>query len=200
MGSEETKKVEPEATSAATPSVPQEAPSDQNTTEDSPTEKTPAPVEDQNTTEDSPTEKTPAPVEEVSDPALPKNSHERDAALARLTTVKRLAFIQAWEENEKAKTDNKAHKKICAVASWENSRKASIEAELKQIEEQYEKKKAEQAEKMNNKMAEIHKAAEEKRAAVEDQRGQEFIKVEEEAAKFRSTCTTPKKKFGCFSW
>jgi hypothetical protein len=182
MGSEETKKVEPEATSAATPSVPQEAPSDQNTTQDSPTEKTPAPVE------------------KVSDLALPKNSHERDAALSRLTTDKRLALIQAWEENEKAKADNKAHKKLCAVASWENSRKASIEAELKQIEEQYEKKKAEQAEKINNNMAEIHKAAEEKRAAVEAQRGQEFIKVEEEAAKFRSTCTTPKKKFGCFSW
>ncbi|KAG5539670.1 hypothetical protein RHGRI_020019 [Rhododendron griersonianum] len=66
-------------------------------------------------------------------------------------------------------------------------------------QENIEKKKAQYAEKMNNKAAEIHKAAEEKRAMVEAQRGEVVFKVEEAASKFRSSGTTPKRFFGCFS-
>lgn len=73
---------------------------------------------------------------------------------------------------------------------WENS---------KYEQENIEKKKAQYAEKMNNKAAEIHKAAEEKRAMVEAQRGEVVFKVEEAASKFRSSGTTPKRFFGCFS-
>lgn len=51
---------------------------------------------------------------------------------------------------------------------------------------------------MKNKMAEIHKAAQEKRAMVVAKRGEDCIKVEETAAKFRSTGETPKRAFGCF--
>lgn len=50
---------------------------------------------------------------------------------------------------------------------------------------------------MNNKKAEIHKDAEEKRAMVEAKRGEEFVQIEETAAKHRSTGTTPKMLFGC---
>ncbi|CAL0304685.1 unnamed protein product [Lupinus luteus] len=51
---------------------------------------------------------------------------------------------------------------------------------------------------MKNKIALVHKEAEEKRAMVEAKRGQEFLKVQEMAAKYRATRTVPKKTIGCF--
>ncbi|XVF10629.1 hypothetical protein REPUB_Repub07fG0199100 [Reevesia pubescens] len=131
--------------------------------------------------------------------AIEKNPSNRDSVLALVETEKRLALVKAWEENEKAKVDNKAHKKISAIGSWENTKKAGVEAQLKGIEEKLEKKKAEYAEKMKNKVAEIHKQAEEKRAEIEAKKGQDFLKIEETATKFRSTGYTPKKFLGCFS-
>lgn len=62
-----------------------------------------------------------------------------------------------------------------------------------------EKKKAEYAEQMKNKIAIIHKEAEEKKAMVIAKRGEEVLKAEETAAKYRATGLTPKKLFGCFS-
>lgn len=61
-----------------------------------------------------------------------------------------------------------------------------------------ERKKAEYGEKMKNKVASIHKQAEEKRAAVEAIRGEELLKAEEMAAKHRATGNVPKKLLGCF--
>lgn len=61
-----------------------------------------------------------------------------------------------------------------------------------------EKRKAEYAEKMKNKVAEIHRQAEEKRAVVEAIRGEEKLKAEETAAKYRATGRTPKKFLGFF--
>ncbi|XP_027085069.1 remorin [Coffea arabica] len=123
---------------------------------------------------------------------------DRDAALARVELEKRLALIKAWEESEKAKADNKAYKKLSSIGAWENTKKASVEVELKLIEEEFEKKKAKAAERMKNKMAEIHRKSEEKRAMVEAKRGEDILKVEETAAKFRSTGNVPKKLFACF--
>lgn len=54
-------------------------------------------------------------------------------------------------------------------------------------------------EKMKNKVALIHKAAEEKRAEIEAKRGEEILKAEEIAAKYRATGTAPKKLLSCFS-
>ncbi|ESR58326.1 hypothetical protein KPL70_010172 [Citrus sinensis] len=119
-------------------------------------------------------------------------------ALAEVEKEKRESFIKAWEESEKTKAENKAQKKLSAVAAWENSKKASLEAKLKKIEEQLERKKAEYAEKMKNKVALVHKEAEEKRAMVEARRGEDVLKAEEIAAKYRATGTTPKKLLGCF--
>ncbi|KAL0464775.1 UNVERIFIED_CONTAM: Remorin [Sesamum latifolium] len=50
---------------------------------------------------------------------------------------------------------------------------------------------------MKNKVALVHKQAEEKRAMVEARRGEEILKAEEMAAKYRATGQTPKKAFGC---
>ncbi|KAK8936388.1 hypothetical protein KSP39_PZI012991 [Platanthera zijinensis] len=93
---------------------------------------------------------------------------------------------------------NRAARKVSAIAAWENSKKAAIEAELKKIEEDLERKKAEYVEKMKNKIAMIHKEAEEKRAMVEAKRGEEILKADEMSAKFRATGHAPKKLLGCF--
>jgi len=66
-------------------------------------------------------------------------------------------------------------------------------------QENLERKKAEYVEKMKNKVAEIHRLAEEKRANVEAQKREEFLELEETAAKFRSRGVTPRKFFACFS-
>ncbi|GMN64224.1 hypothetical protein TIFTF001_033292 [Ficus carica] len=92
----------------------------------------------------------------------------------------------------------KAQKKFSSITAWENSKKAALEAKLRKKEEELEKKKAEYAEKMKNKVAFLHKKAEEKRAAVEANRGEELLKAEEMAAKYRATGNTPKKLLGCF--
>ncbi|KAB1223488.1 Remorin [Morella rubra] len=151
------------------------------------------------------------PVEEkVADPAVEKSSGglvDREAMLASVATEKRLALIKAWEEKarkQKQRTtlqlSRRAYKRQTSVGSWENSNRAAVEAQLKKIEEDFDKKKAEYAEKMKNKLAEIHKVAEEKRAIVEATRREEFLKVEETATKYRDAGFVPKKFLGCFSF
>lgn len=127
-----------------------------------------------------------------------RSSNDRDIALAKVETEKRNSLIKAWEENEKAKAENKAAKKLSAILSWENTKKAAIEAQLKKKEEVLEKKKAEYAEKMKNKAAIAHKEAEEKRANIVARHGEEVLKAEEMAAKYRATGLAPKKLLGCF--
>lgn len=114
-----------------------------------------------------------------------------------------------------------------ATGTWENSMKASAEAQLKKMEvkqlcwvpssslliivigmnivmiklwqeqEKLEKKKSEYGERMKNKIAEIHKATEEKRAMIEAKRRENLLKIEEAAAKYRASGTAPKKLHGC---
>ncbi|KAE8022523.1 hypothetical protein FH972_008315 [Carpinus fangiana] len=141
-------------------------------------------------------------VEKAPEHAVEKSTEgsvNRDAVLARVATEKRISLIRAWEESEKSKAENKAHKKLTDIGAWENCKKASIEAELKKIEEKLEKKKAEYVEKMKNKVALIHRSAEEKRAVIEAKRGEDLLKAEETAAKYRATGTGPKKLLGCFN-
>ncbi|KAK7343682.1 hypothetical protein VNO77_12613 [Canavalia gladiata] len=135
---------------------------------------------------------------EVAEEEPTEGSVNRDTVLARVATEKRLSLIKAWEESEKSKAENKAHKKLSAISAWENSKKAASEAELRKIEEQLEKQKAEYEEKLKNKIATIHREAEEKRAMIEAKKGEEFLKAEETAAKYRATGTAPKKLLGFF--
>ncbi|MBA0796032.1 hypothetical protein Gohar_006834, partial [Gossypium harknessii] len=176
------------------PPPPTEAAVEESVTPPPPTEEKPA---------DS-TEKPPEPIEKAAEAAesTEKKSTEvsvdRDAVLARVATEKRISLINAWEESEKSKAENKAQKKLSSIAAWENTKKAAIEAELKRIEEKLEKQKAEYVEKMKNKAALIHKEAEEKKAIVEAKRGEDLLKAEELAVKYRATGTTPNKTLGCF--
>ncbi|GMP24429.1 hypothetical protein CsSME_00001699 [Camellia sinensis var. sinensis] len=137
-------------------------------------------------------------VENTGEQKSSEGSFNRDAVLARVATEKRLSLIKAWEESEKSKAENKAHKKVSAIVAWENSKKATVEAELKKIEEKLENLKAAYVEKMKNKLALLHKAAEEQRAMIEAKRGEDLLKAEEIAAKYRATGTAPKKLLGCF--
>ncbi|XP_071707947.1 remorin-like [Rutidosis leptorrhynchoides] len=126
--------------------------------------------------------------------------NHNNTGLEVVVTEKRLALIKAWEDNEKTKADNKAYTKISAIGAWENTKRAEIEADLKQIEEDIEIEKGKQREKMKNKMAAIHREAEEKRAVVLAKRGQFIIKTEEAAAKFHATGTLPTRLFKCFGY
>jgi hypothetical protein len=62
------------------------------------------------------------------------------------------------------------------------------------------KKKSEYIEVMQNKIAEIHLSAEEKKAMIEAQKGEEIVKVEETAAKFRTRGYEPRRLLGCFGF
>ncbi|KAM2197630.1 hypothetical protein ACFX1Q_001005 [Malus domestica] len=90
---------------------------------------------------------------------IPPPPHENQA---EPDESKALAIVEKTSEpaiEEKSKEDsvdrdaaeNKAHKKLSAIGLWENTKKATVEAELKKIEEQLGKKKAEYVEQMKNK-------------------------------------------------
>ncbi|KAH7557623.1 hypothetical protein JRO89_XS11G0192300 [Xanthoceras sorbifolium] len=152
-------------------------------------------------------------VEKSPEPAEEKKSTESSVnrgiyiyiLIIRVATEKRISLIRAWEESEKSKAENKAHKKLSDISSWENSQKASVESEIKKFEMRssratkfWRRKKQAYVEKMKNKIALIHKEAEEKRAIIEAKRGEDMLKAEETAAKYRATGTAPKKLLGCF--
>ncbi|XP_073029024.1 remorin-like [Primulina eburnea] len=141
------------------------------------------------------------PVTNVPEPVAKKSSKgslDRDIALAKLEGDKKSSYIKASEENEKSKVENKAQKKLADIASWENTKKASLDAQLRKLEEKLEKKKAYYAESVKNKVALIHKQAEEKRAMVEAARKDEIFNTVEAANTYRATKQIPKKSFGCF--
>ncbi|KAL6906543.1 hypothetical protein ACP4OV_004144 [Aristida adscensionis] len=128
-------------------------------------------------------------------PAAKGGSHEEAAAsnayLTRVETEKRMSLIKAWEENEKAKANNRAARRLASVTCWENSKIAQMEADLKKIHEQVEVEKAERAQKLRNKAAAVHRAAEEKRAAAEARRGAEAVRAGEAAARYRARGVAP---------
>ncbi|KZV21816.1 Remorin [Dorcoceras hygrometricum] len=127
-----------------------------------------------------------------------KGSLDRDTTLAKLEGDKKLSYIKAWEDNEKSKVENRTQKKVAEIAAWENTKKASFDAELRKLEEKLESEKAYYAERVKNKVALIHKEAEEKRATIEAARRDEIFRAAEAANTYRTTKQIPKKSFGCF--
>ncbi|CAK9318273.1 unnamed protein product [Citrullus colocynthis] len=104
--------------------------------------------------------------------------------------------IQAWEDREKTKADNKAERKLASTEVWKSTTKATLEAEVKKIDAGLEKLRLKEMEKVKNKEAETNKAVESKKASIEAKREQQKQRVEEKAAKHRSTNTIPTKCFG----
>uniref|UniRef100_A0ACD5Z9X0 Uncharacterized protein n=1 Tax=Avena sativa TaxID=4498 RepID=A0ACD5Z9X0_AVESA len=132
-------------------------------------------------------------------PPAPGSATDRDAVRAKVEMERKLSMVKAWEENHKCKVDNRAEHRMSCILSWENTKRAAVEAKLRTREEKLEKKKAEYAEKTRNRVATIHRKAEEERASVEARRQEGRIRCQETAARHRSTGTTPKKKIlGCF--
>lgn len=144
------------------------------------------------------TEKKEAAVEPLISKSSEGGSLDRDAVLVKVNTEKRLALIKAWEENEKAKADNKYYKSVSTITAWENTKKSSAETRMKRAEEKLEKKKAAYVEKMKNEIAIIHKKAEENKAMAEAKRGEEMLKAQESSAKYNATGLVPKKFLLCF--
>ncbi|XP_037493394.1 remorin 1.4 [Jatropha curcas] len=125
--------------------------------------------------------------------------NDKENELAKIEWDKRYALIKAWEETEKAKVENKTYKKLSALGSWETNQKAVLESQIRQHEEKLERKKVEFAEKMTNKIAEIQKEAEERKTMIEAKRGQDFLKVEENAARYHSLGYLPRRSLICFA-
>ncbi|PKU80832.1 remorin [Dendrobium catenatum] len=195
MGEEEAKNVFGGFTTEAAPSEPAQA----DSTMDVPEEKSVIPPSPDEKPDEA---KALAVVEMLAAPPSTERSSggstDRYAILARVETEKRLSIIKAWEDSEKVKAENKAVKKMHSITAWENTKKATVEAELRKIEEELGRKKAEYAEKMKNKIAMIRKEAEEKRAIAEAGRVEGILKAEEMAAKYRETGVSPKKLLGLF--
>lgn len=144
------------------------------------------------------TEKKEAAVEPILSKSSEGGSLDRDAVLVKVNTEKRLALVKAWEENEKAKAENKYYKSVSTITAWENTKKSSAETRMKRAEEKLEKQKAAYVEKMKNEIAIIHKQAEEKKAMADAKRGEDMLKAEESSAKYNATGQVPKKFFLCF--
>jgi len=143
-------------------------------------------------------EKKEAAVEPILSKSSEGGSLDRDAILVKVNTEKRLALVKAWEENEKAKAENKYYKSVSTITAWENTKKSSAETRMKRAEEKLEKQKAAYVEKMKNEIAIIHKQAEEKKAMADAKRGEDMLKAEESSAKYNATGQVPKKFFLCF--
>ncbi|VVB11964.1 unnamed protein product [Arabis nemorensis] len=122
----------------------------------------------------------------------------RRRKLADMSKEERLSILRAYENNEKSKAQSKAEKKISDILAWEDNKKTAVEAQLKKFEEKIEKKKAQYAEKMKNKVAAIHKEAEERRAMIAAKRGEEILKTRIMGAKCRHTGFDPNATCGCF--
>ncbi|GJM91158.1 hypothetical protein PR202_ga07505 [Eleusine coracana subsp. coracana] len=71
-----------------------------------------------------------------------------------------------------------------------------MEAELKNIHEKLEMKKAAKVEKLKNAAAAVRREAEEKRAAAVARRGEEVVKAEAAAARYRDRGQAPTGIFG----
>ncbi|RRT56696.1 hypothetical protein B296_00016455 [Ensete ventricosum] len=122
-------------------------------------------------------------VEEEKTAIVPASEKKPDDSKALAISIHDLSYLPAMS--------NRALKKISSINAWENSKKAEMETELKKKEEEIEKKKAGYAEEVKNKIALIHKEAEEKRAVADARRGAEVLKAEKKAAKYRATELVP---------
>ncbi|CAM8879897.1 unnamed protein product [Rhodiola kirilowii] len=142
--------------------------------------------------EDSPEEKSVIPFqsgesEDCGNESFSGGIFDKDTEMAKVEMEKRMALIKAWEDNEKAKAENRAYKKMILVEYWEEKKKAALELKLKEIEENLEKAKAVLREQKKNKEAELRKVADEKRAVIEAQCGRNIVEIVGKADRYRAT-------------
>lgn len=114
-----------------------------------------------------------------------------DEALAKVDRERTQSYITAWEEKERANSNNKYEKAISKISAWEAAKQSATEAKMRQAQEALERKKAAILERMKNDFAEIHRLGQEKRAQAQAQRSEEFVKIDEEAARHRSIGEVP---------
>ncbi|KAI5061958.1 hypothetical protein GOP47_0022497 [Adiantum capillus-veneris] len=119
-------------------------------------------------------------------------------ALARVNREEINSYIQAWEEKQRANTNNRFERAIAKVSAWENGKKAASEAKMRQSIQELERKKAIITEKMKNEMAEVHRLAQQKVAKANAKRQGELVRINEKAITFRSQGLRPTKRLLCF--
>lgn len=106
---------------------------------------------------------------------------------------------EAWEEAEKAKYMARFNREEINIQAWEDHQKAKTEAEMRQIEVEVERMRAKAQDKLMNKVAAVHRKAEEKLAAAEAKRNCHAAKAEQKADYIRKTGRFPS-SFSCRCW
>ncbi|KAH7435027.1 hypothetical protein KP509_06G045700 [Ceratopteris richardii] len=130
--------------------------------------------------------------------SLTAGSLNKDIVLAKLNQDRVLNLIKAWEDSVKAKSLNRLGKKLAKITAWEKANKARTEAQLQELEEKIENKRASFVETVHNEIAAIHRRSEEERAVAEAKHGEETLKAAEMATKYRACGKIPRKYAMCF--
>eukprot|EP00258_Populus_trichocarpa_P022007 XP_024438026.1 uncharacterized protein LOC7484383 isoform X1 [Populus trichocarpa] len=121
---------------------------------------------------------------------------EMGEALKEMNKVLHERNIKAWEDKEKAKSANKAQRMLSDIKTWEEKMKISHEAKTMKIEAELESIRQHKHEKIKNEEAQIQKAMEQKKAAIDAQNQKKVLEITEKADKHRSNNTLPMKCFG----
>ncbi|KAI5058644.1 hypothetical protein GOP47_0026814 [Adiantum capillus-veneris] len=141
------------------------------------------------------------------DDASKSKQFDREVMLAKLNQDKVSSVIMAWESNLKAKSLHsimhaslllRRDLQIAKIEAREKAKKARAEAHLQQQEEKLEKKRAAYVERIQNEISKIGMRAKEERAHVDASFGEETLRVEEIAQRYRSFGRLPKKYSSCF--
>ncbi|RAL49784.1 hypothetical protein DM860_002075 [Cuscuta australis] len=117
----------------------------------------------------------------------------------------------AWEEAEKTKHAARSHqfflgkfliykREEIKIQAWESQQEAKLEAEIRRIEAQVERMRAQGQAKMVKKIAMAKKISEEKRAKAEARKNQQAEKTAADAEYIRQTGRFPSASLSCCGW
>ncbi|KAH7424658.1 hypothetical protein KP509_11G018300 [Ceratopteris richardii] len=119
-------------------------------------------------------------------------------ALAQVNREETNSYINAWEGKERANVNNRFEKAMSRISGWENAKKVAIDSSMRQSIQELERRKAIIMERMKNELAEVHRQAQQKIAKANATRQAELLRINEEAAAYRSQGLKPNKGLGCF--
>ncbi|MCO5568503.1 hypothetical protein L7F22_022202 [Adiantum nelumboides] len=128
------------------------------------------------------------------------NFHQRkDEALAKVNRDKMAAYTKAWEHREKSNSNSRFEKALSKIQAWEASKQATVEASMRQSEQNLERRRANILESKRNEIANIRRLAIEKQARAQARRQQEFVAIEEESRRSQLEGRSPRTRFlPCF--
>ncbi|KAL0319491.1 UNVERIFIED_CONTAM: hypothetical protein Sangu_2105300 [Sesamum angustifolium] len=106
-----------------------------------------------------------------------------------------------WEEEEKTKSCLRYQREEAKIQAWVNLQSAKAEAESRKLEVKIQKMRSNLEEKLMKRMADVHRKAEEWRAAAQFQHSEQIRKVGQQARKVmnrNNSHFSGRKSCGCF--